>query len=175
MTAGATHPLLTRLARLRVPLGFAAAVVAFVLATPTPVSLLWGLAIALPGEALRVWAAGHIEKGREITTSGPYRLTRHPLYLGSSILAVAFVVAAHSWTVAAIAAVYLGVTLAAAIRTEEAALEERFDGQYSAYRRGELGASSRRFSLARAMANREYRTVGGLAAAALILYARSLV
>ena len=39
------------------------------------------------GEALRIWAAGHLEKGREVTASGPYRLTRHPLYLGSSIIA----------------------------------------------------------------------------------------
>ena len=38
------------------------------------------------GEALRIWAAGHLEKGREVTASGPYRWTRHPLYLGSTII-----------------------------------------------------------------------------------------
>ena len=25
------------------------------------------------GKALRIWAAGHLEKGREVTVSGPYR------------------------------------------------------------------------------------------------------
>ena len=52
------------------------------LAQPTPRSLLIGGAIAVAGELLRIWAAGHLEKGREVTRSGPYRLTRHPLYLG---------------------------------------------------------------------------------------------
>ena len=30
--------------------------------------------MALAGEAIRVWAAGHLEKGREVTTSGPYAI-----------------------------------------------------------------------------------------------------
>jgi hypothetical protein len=33
-----------------------------------------GLFVALAGEAsLRIWAAGHLEKSREVTRSGPYR------------------------------------------------------------------------------------------------------
>ena len=54
--------------------------------SPTLMSLATGGAIALAGEAVRVWAAGHVEKSREVTRSGPYRWTRHPLYLGSSII-----------------------------------------------------------------------------------------
>ena len=72
MTSAATPtPFLRWLARLRVPLGFVAAAVAFVFARPTQASLMLGLWIAVAGEVLRIWAAGHIEKGREITTSGP--------------------------------------------------------------------------------------------------------
>ncbi|MGE5361373.1 MAG: hypothetical protein ACM3NQ_20340, partial [Bacteroidales bacterium] len=69
-----------RLARLRVPLGFAFGVFVFLLARPTPTTLAWGLGVSAIGEAIRLWAAGHVEKGREVTSSGPYRWTRHPLY-----------------------------------------------------------------------------------------------
>ena len=75
-----------RFARYRVRLGFAGAAVALILATPTPASLALGAAVASIGEAIRIWAAGHLDKGREVTSSGPYRFTRHPLYLGSSII-----------------------------------------------------------------------------------------
>src|SRR5688572_25760170 len=117
------------LARLRVPLGFASAVAAFWLARPSLRSLLTGIVIAVAGEGLRVWAAGHIEKGREVTRSGPYRWVRHPLYLGSAIMAAGFVVAARDLVVAAVVAAYMVITLLAAIRTEEATLDDRFAGE----------------------------------------------
>ena len=160
------------LARLRVPLGFAFAAVAFWLARPTPRSLAIGLAVAAAGEGLRIWAAGHIEKGREITRSGPYRFVRHPLYLGSSIMGIGFVVASRSLLVASVVAMYMMLTLFAAIRTEEATLDARFSGEYSAYRAGTAAPVERRFSLERAFANREYRAGLGLAAGMAILYLR---
>lgn len=160
------------LARLRVPLGFACAVAAFWLARPTRASLTAGFAIALAGEALRLWAAGHIDKGREVTRSGPYRLVRHPLYLGSSIMALGFVIASRQMIVAAIVAVYMFVTLVAAIRVEESALDDRFGGEYSAYREGKAAPVERRFSFERVRANREYRAVLGLVAGMTVLYWR---
>ena len=87
----------SRLARFRVPLGFAAAAVGMALARPTLQSLLIGGVVAVVGETVRVWASGHIEKGREVTRSGPYRFVRHPLYLGSAIIGVGFMIAA--WNV----------------------------------------------------------------------------
>jgi protein-S-isoprenylcysteine O-methyltransferase Ste14 len=157
--------MIQKLARYRVHLGFLSAAVALALARPTRTSLTAGLAVAAMGELLRIWAAGHIEKGREITRSGPYRFVRHPLYLGSTFIGIGFAVAAWSPTVAVLCALYLGLTLAAAIRTEEATLDARFDGAYSAYREGRSEPVARRFSWARVMANREYRAVAGLAAA----------
>ncbi len=162
----------TRLARYRVPLGFAAAMAALVLARPNPRAWLAGLAIAAAGELLRLWAAGHIEKGREITRSGPYRYVRHPLYAGSTLIGVGFSLAAWSIPVAILCVVYLGVTLAAAVRTEEATLDARFAGAYSAYREGRAEPVARRFSWTRVMANREYRAVAGLVVAFGYLYWR---
>ena len=152
------------LARWRVPLGWVAGLAALVLARPTWNSWYAGLAVAIVGEAIRVWAAGHLEKSREVTTSGPYRWTRHPLYVGSSILALGVVIAAQSYWLAAIAAVYLAVTLTAAIRREEAFLRQTFGDAYDRYARAENQGVARRFSLERAVRNKEYRAVLGLLA-----------
>jgi protein-S-isoprenylcysteine O-methyltransferase Ste14 len=153
------------LARLRVPLGFVFGVVALVLARPTWTSITAGAAIGLIGEGLRVWAAGHLEKSREVTKSGPYRFTRHPLYVGSSIMAAGLAIAVDSWIVATLIAVHMAVTITAAIRTEEAFLRERFGDEYDAYAADRAPAMERSFSIERAWRNREYRAVVGLAVA----------
>jgi protein-S-isoprenylcysteine O-methyltransferase Ste14 len=154
---------LVRLARLRVPLGFAATSAALVLARPTWPSWTLGLLVSCLGEVIRVWAAGHLEKSREVTTSGPYRWTRHPLYLGSSVIALGIVLAGRSAVVALLAAVYLGVTYTAAIRTEEAFLRQAFGDAYDRYSHRRDAPMNRRFSLERAWRNREYRAIVGLA------------
>lgn len=164
--------MMARLARWRVSLGFVAALVALALATPSWRSFWIGLAVAVAGETVRIWAAGHIEKGREITRSGPYRFVRHPLYLGSTLLGVGCAIAAASLPVAILAGAYLAMTLAAAVRTEEATLDARFDGAYSAYREGRAEPVARRFSWARVMANREYRAMTGVTIAFVWLVSR---
>ncbi|HEY3384195.1 MAG TPA: isoprenylcysteine carboxylmethyltransferase family protein [Vicinamibacterales bacterium] len=161
--------LAARLARVRVPIGFVASAVALWLAHPTWGSIAVGGPIAVVGEVIRVWAAGHLEKGREVTKSGPYRVTGHPLYLGSSIIGIGFAVATYSLWVVALAIVYLGGTLGAAIRSEEASLRAKFGREYVEYRQGRTTDATRRFSLARAMRNREYRAIVGLAAALILL------
>jgi protein-S-isoprenylcysteine O-methyltransferase Ste14 len=152
-----------RVARWRVPLGFVATFAAFVLARPTWGSWQAGLAVSCVGEAIRVWAAGHLEKSREVTTSGPYRWTRHPLYLGSTLMAVGIVLATRSTLVAVLATVYMAVTLTAAIRTEEAFLRGAFGDAYDRYAGSRHAPMDRPFSLARALRNREYRAMVGLA------------
>src|SRR5262245_469275 len=150
------------LARKRVPLGFATAVVTAILAAPTWDSWRLGLFVAVIGEAIRIWAAGHLEKGREVTRSGPYRWTAHPLYVGSSVLALGVVIAAHSVVICVFALIYMVATLTAAVRTEEAFLRGRFGNAYDEYRRSEGEGMERRFSLARAWRNKEYRAVIGI-------------
>jgi protein-S-isoprenylcysteine O-methyltransferase Ste14 len=154
----------SRLARWRVPLGFATAAVAFSWARPTWSSWLLGVPVALAGELLRGWAAGHLEKSREITRSGPYRFTRHPLYLGSTLIGVGFMLAANSLVAAVVVALYLALTLVSAIRAEEAHLDEKFAGAYAEYRTGRLEPTARTFSWARLVTNGELRAMLGLAA-----------
>jgi protein-S-isoprenylcysteine O-methyltransferase Ste14 len=161
--------LAARLARVRVPVGFAASIAAVVLAHPTWNSLAAGLALAVAGEATRLWAAGHLEKGREVTSSGPYRFTGHPLYLGSTLLGLGFAVASNSMIVGVMAVAYLALTLGAAIRSEEAGLRAKFGCEYDDYRAGRGRGSTRPFSWARAVRNREHRSVAGVAAVMILL------
>ena len=129
---------------------------------------MFGSAVALVGEALRFWAAGHLEKGSEVTRSGPYRLTRHPLYLGSAIIGGGLAIAANRASVAAIVAAYLGATLLAAIRHEEAGMRARFGDQYDAYLQSRAHPHARPFSFARAIKNKEHHTLAGLLLIAVV-------
>lgn len=160
------------LARWRVFLGFVFAAVALYLATPTQATLLVGGAIATVGEMLRLWAAGHLEKSKEVTRSGPYQFTRHPLYLGSSLIGIGFAIAASHIIVAVIVIAYLLLTLTAAMRSEEAHLREKFGDAYDAYAEKRAEPMQRRFSWQRAIYNREHHTIAGLAGGFAILAAK---
>jgi protein-S-isoprenylcysteine O-methyltransferase Ste14 len=168
VTGAEVGPLTRFLARRRVALGLLVALAAAVLADPTWASWRAGLLVAACGEALRVWAAGHLEKGREVTQSGPYGLTAHPLYVGTVVMAAGIVVASRSVTLGVLVTAYLGSTIVAAVRTEEAFLRQAFGPAYDAYRRAPA-RPGRRFSLARARRNREHRAVAGLLAGFALL------
>lgn len=163
------------LARWRVFLGFVFAALVLWLATPTWRSLALGAAIAIAGESLRLWAAGHLEKSREVTRSGPYRFTRHPLYLGSTLLGIGLAVAAYHRVVAIVIVVYLASTLTAAMRSEEAHLRQKFGDDYDAYAEKRAAPMERPFSWARALQNREHHTIAGLLAGLAVLAAKILI
>ena len=164
-----TTSLATRLARLRVPLGFLFGALVLWLASPTARTLAIGGAVACTGEALRIWAAGHLNKALEVTSSGPYRWIAHPLYTGSAVMGAGLAIASGSIVVTVLIATYLVVTLTAAIKSEEAFLSSRFGSRYDRYRDGHRGDPDRAFSMQRALSNREQRAVTGLALAILVL------
>jgi len=162
------------LARFRVALGWVFAPLILILANPSRESVVVGTAVAFCGEALRFWAAGHLNKAREVTSSGPYRYVAHPLYVGSSIIGIGLGLAARNLIALGLIVVYLVVTLRAAIKSEEAFLQRTFGDQYELYRSWDrdddrTARRTRRFSVAVAIGNREYRAVVGLLAAVLLL------
>lgn len=112
--------------KIRVPLGFAFAVIYIWLARSTVVSLLSGLGLVIPGLLLRALASGHVRKNEQLATSGPYAYTRNPLYLGSLILAIGFTVAARSWWIALGLLIFFAAVYIPVIRGEEAFLRSRF-------------------------------------------------
>jgi protein-S-isoprenylcysteine O-methyltransferase Ste14 len=152
------------LVRRRVALGGLAVLVAIVFGDPTWTRWSIGFAIAVVGEGLRVWAAGHLEKNSEVTTSGPYRYMRHPLYSGTAIIAIGAMTAAHNFAVNLLALTYIMTTVPAAMRAEEAHLRSVFGDLYDRYTKAEAPGVDRTFSFERAMRNKEYRAVLGVLA-----------
>jgi protein-S-isoprenylcysteine O-methyltransferase Ste14 len=167
--------------RLRVPLGWAAGIVVLVLARPHPLSLALGLPLAALGEAVRLWAAGHIEKTKALATGGPYAHTRNPLYVGSLLMALGAAVAAASPWVALAIAVYLLAFYPSVVREEADFLAKKFAPQYAAWasavplflpRLTPAGPRASRFDWARVRANREWRTALALPVIAGLLLVR---
>jgi protein-S-isoprenylcysteine O-methyltransferase Ste14 len=78
-----------------------AAVYAFVatlvlLSRPTLPLLIAGVILVAAGEAIRMWAAGHLVKSVRLITSGPYAHTQNPLYLGRLFILTGIAIAARS-------------------------------------------------------------------------------
>ena len=171
------------LVRLRVPLGWVLGLLAVWLAKPTLVSLAVGLAIVGVGEAIRLWAAGHLEKWKGLTRSGPYRWTRNPLYLGSFFIGIGFATATMRWEVGLLLGVFLLGVYIPVMKAEAVTLKEAHPEAYAQYERevpllfpvpGRRASSveSRECSWKRAFANREHITVLGCVAAGLLLWWR---
>ena len=112
--------------RIRVPLGFAFAVLYFWLARPTWRSLTIGVVLILPGLFVRALASGHVRKNEALATSGPYAYTRNPLYLGSLLIGIGFALAARSWWIGMMLVVMFFVIYLPVIRSEEGFLREKF-------------------------------------------------
>lgn len=69
------------------------------LARPKLSFFIFGLPLILIGEALRLWAAGHLSKNREVTTTGPYAYVKNPLYLGTFLIMIGFCLLASQWII----------------------------------------------------------------------------
>jgi protein-S-isoprenylcysteine O-methyltransferase Ste14 len=167
--------------RLRVPAGYLLGVLVLALARPTPRSLLCALPLVLAGEAIRLWASGHLEKTQTLATGGPYAHTRNPLYVGSALLAVGVAVASASPWVVLAAILYFLVFYPAVVREEAAFLRARFAAEYAAWaaevplawpRLAPRGPRASRFEWRRVRVNREWRTAAALPLVALLLYLR---
>lgn len=101
-------------------------------------------ALLLAGMGLRSWAAGVIHKDGRLATTGPYSLSRHPLYVGSALTIVGLGLAASCWFG------LVGLLLAAllympTLRNEEQVLAELFPEQWPGYcqRTAPLGPKTR--------------------------------
>jgi protein-S-isoprenylcysteine O-methyltransferase Ste14 len=171
--------------RWRVPLGFACAALFFVFASPQPLTLLVGAAVAVPGLALRAWASGHLRKNASLATTGPYAYTRNPLYLGSFLMGVGFTIATGRWFLGIVfAMLFLGIYVPV-MRVESTTLRELFGESYQRYARvvplflprlwryKEDGGAATRFDPRLYQRYREYRAAIGLLLAWALLAVRA--
>ena len=83
--------------KLRVPLGTVLGLIFLIFMHPSRSSLWIGGLLAFAGGTIRIWAAGHIEKGKSLAQGGPYALTRNPLYLGSFLMALGVLIAGQGY------------------------------------------------------------------------------
>lgn len=177
--------------RWRVRLGYPLALIFWVLAAPTPRSVLVGAIVAIIGLFIRGAAAGHLRKDQELATTGPYARTRNPLYLGSSFLAAGFAVAGRSWWAGALVAAYFGIFYYAVMRNEEEELRARFGAAFNQYAAhvplffpfwvgsefdaNATGNGEQKFSWVQYQHNHEYRALLGLIAGLVALGLRMWV
>jgi protein-S-isoprenylcysteine O-methyltransferase Ste14 len=163
--------------RIRVPLSSLFAIAYLWFAHPTWDSLLAGSLLLLPGLLLRGLASGHVQKDRQLTTSGPYAYTRNPLYLGSLIMAAGFVVAAQNPWILVMLFVLFAVIYVPVIAGEERFLRQTFP-EYEDYARHvprlatrftPYGNQQGSFSAERYWKHREYQAILGCLAVLAIL------
>jgi protein-S-isoprenylcysteine O-methyltransferase Ste14 len=157
--------------KIRVPAGTLLGVVFLLLMHPSIRSLWIGGIIALASALLRIWAAGHIEKGRVLAQGGPYALTRNPLYLGSFFMALGILVAGQGyWLLLPFGIFFIGLYYPVMKAEEQELLEghgeafvlyaRRVPFFFPSFRNVVSGSST--FLWSRVIKNREHRTLAGL-------------
>ena len=123
------------------------------------------------GEALRIWAAGHLRKEQMLTTGGPYRFIRNPLYLGSLFLCAGFCLVTGSLWIWLLVPAYFLLCYLPVIRYEESILRQKFSNDFPAYAAAvpafyptfkmHPGATTT-FSWRQVIKNKEYNAVLGI-------------
>jgi protein-S-isoprenylcysteine O-methyltransferase Ste14 len=104
------------------------------LAKPVPVFFAAGLALVGAGEAVRIWAAGHLYKNERVTTSGPYAYVKNPLYLGTFLIIVGFCLMASNYVLMAVGlVVFVAYYAPFKQRRESGRLRERFGEAWVRY------------------------------------------
>lgn len=146
----------------------------------------WGLGVVIAGVLIRTWGAGYLQKDKTMAAQGPYLLVRHPLYLGSCLLAAGLVIAINHWTAVLIIGGVTFITYWHTIRHEEKNLLARFGTSYATYRREvgplwpkrkglkkfvrSLRSDGIGFSFKQYMKNKEYECLAGAAVVLLVMY-----
>lgn len=57
----------------------------------------WALVFVIFGSAIRIWSACTLIKTTELSTDGPYALSRNPLYLGTFVAGIGLTLFVNSW------------------------------------------------------------------------------
>jgi protein-S-isoprenylcysteine O-methyltransferase Ste14 len=96
-----------------------------------------GLAIFFAGFLLRIWAQMHLHYRlpikKALTATGPYRLTRNPIYIGNGIILLGLCVLSGLLWFLPIMLVYSMIVYSLVVRYEESHLINKYGAPYEAY------------------------------------------
>ena len=109
------------------------AIIFLVFAQPNPVTLAISAVFIILGESIRIWASGYIHKNQELTMTGPYSLSRNPLYVGSFIMGAGFIISMGVLWLAVIFLVFFALVYWSTVRWEESKLERLFPDKWPEY------------------------------------------
>ena len=79
----------------RIPV-FVGAILLLLFAKPEPFGIVVGMILIIVGEAIRIWAAGHLQKNERLTVTGPYAHVKNPLYIGTILITAGFCIFADN-------------------------------------------------------------------------------
>lgn len=122
-----------RWAKIRLWTGYLYILCAIIFAKPITGWAIAGFILVLIGISVRLIASATLIKDKELVTHGIYSMTRNPLYLGSSLIALGFASMASSiWFLAAFIVILIPMYIRM-ISIEEKYLAQLFPGSYPAY------------------------------------------
>jgi protein-S-isoprenylcysteine O-methyltransferase Ste14 len=98
-----------------------------------------GIGFIIAGVLIRLWSNGYAIKNDKLTTSGPYAFVRNPLYLGTFLIALGFVIVLKSdpplleWSVGGIFLLALSFMYYRTIKAEQHMLSAKFKDAFRDY------------------------------------------
>lgn len=98
-----------------------------------------GLFYIIAGMLIRLWSNGYAIKNDKLSTCGPYAFVRNPLYLGTFLIAIGFVIVLKSekvwleWVVGGLFMLALSLLYYRTIKCEQAMLSAKFGDAYRDY------------------------------------------
>jgi protein-S-isoprenylcysteine O-methyltransferase Ste14 len=102
------------------------------LVLPADILATIGIAYAVWGLAYLRRSFSIIPEARRLVTGGPYRFSRHPVYLGEIVAAIGVNLATAGWA-SALAVLYFVICELLRMRWEEGVLVRAFPDEYPAY------------------------------------------
>ncbi len=147
-----------------------------------------GSVLIVAGQAIRFWGAGYLEKNVRLATAGPYRLVRHPLYVGSFLMGLGLAISVENavWWTLGYLLLFVGFFVPA-IHVEELRLQSIFGAEYQdlmvevpalvpRLKRGSSPPSAPEdpatFAWSRVLRNRESRSVVAMVALVIVQAAK---
>ncbi len=96
-------------------------------------SLRAGIGYIIAGMLIRLWSNGYAIKNDKLTTSGPYAFVRNPLYLGTFLIALGFVIVLKTSFMGAALMIALGIMYYRTVKDEQGMLTAKFGDAYRDY------------------------------------------